>query len=127
MKLDFDRFWQYKSKFYAEKFLQQCVRASQSLKYRADEKGGSHAAGTPTSLLNWFEAKGLSQGLLRLQQQSQTAFKKAYGFSEFETAQVALYHHLRDYANQMLPTDSGEEANFFVPQFFVRQDLTKMN
>lgn len=95
MKLDFDRFWQYKSKFYAEKFLRQwCARANRS-KIEPMKKMARMLLEHQHLLLNWFETNGLSSGAVEgFNNKAKLTFKKAYGFSEFETAQVALYHQL---------------------------------
>jgi len=44
-------------------------------------------------LLNWFESKGLSSGVVEgFNNKAKLTMRKAYGFKEFETIQVALYH-----------------------------------
>ena len=46
-------------------------------------------------LLNWFESKGLSSGVVEgFNNKAKLTMRKAYGFKEFETIQVALYHQL---------------------------------
>ncbi|MDZ4848659.1 MAG: transposase, partial [Pirellulaceae bacterium] len=44
-------------------------------------------------LLNWFESKGLSSGVVEgFNNKAKPTMRKVYGFKEFETIQVALYH-----------------------------------
>ena len=46
-------------------------------------------------LLNWFESQGLSSGIVEgFNNKAKLTMRKAYGFKEFETIQVALYHQL---------------------------------
>lgn len=46
-------------------------------------------------LLNWFESKGLSSGVVEgFNNKAKLTMRKANGFKEFETIPVALYHQL---------------------------------
>ena len=46
-------------------------------------------------LLNWFESQGLSSGVVEgFNNKAKLTMRKAYGFKEFETIQIALYHQL---------------------------------
>jgi len=46
-------------------------------------------------LLNWFESQGLSSGVVEgFNNKAKLTMRKAYGFKEFETIQIALLHQL---------------------------------
>jgi len=47
-------------------------------------------------LLNWFRAKGaISAGIVEgFNNKAKSAMRKSYGFREFETIELALYHQL---------------------------------
>ena len=46
-------------------------------------------------LLNWFESQGLSSGVVEgFNNKAKLAMRKAYGFKEYETIEIALYHQL---------------------------------
>ncbi len=66
-------------------------------------------------LLNWFEAKGLSSGAVEgFNNKAKLAFKKPTDLVNLKQRKSRCIISLRDYRNQMLPTDSGEEAKFEV-------------
>lgn len=45
--------------------------------------------------LNWFESKGLSSGVVEgFNNKAKLTMRKAYGFKQFATIEVALYHQL---------------------------------
>lgn len=46
-------------------------------------------------LLNWFESQGLSSGIVEgLNNKAKLTMGTAYGFKEYETIEIALYHQL---------------------------------
>ncbi len=48
-----------------------------------------------TLLLNWFESKGLSSGVVEgFNNKAKLTMRKAYGFKEYETLEIALYLQL---------------------------------
>jgi transposase len=48
-------------------------------------------------LLNWFEARGLSSGIVEgFNNKAKLTVRKSYGFKEVETISTALYHQLGD-------------------------------
>jgi transposase len=48
-------------------------------------------------LLNWFEARGLSSGIVEgFNNKAKLTMRKSYGFKEVETISTALYHQLGD-------------------------------
>jgi transposase len=95
MREDFNRFWTYRSATWASKFLREwCTRANQTNiePMQALSKMLRKHEGL---LLNWFESKGLSSGVVEgFNNKAKLTMRKAYGFKEFETIQVALYHQL---------------------------------
>jgi transposase len=95
MREDFNRFWMYQSATWAGKFLREwCQRACKS-KIEPMQKLAATLTKHETLLLNWFEAQGLSSGIVEgLNNKAKLAMRKAYGFREFETIQVALFHQL---------------------------------
>jgi hypothetical protein len=62
MKEEFERFWQYKSSYWAGRFLHVwCVRAMRS-KIEPMKKFVGTIRNHRDLLLNWFKSKGLSSG-----------------------------------------------------------------
>ncbi len=59
-------------------------------------------------LLNWFRAKGtISAGIVEgFNNKAKLTLRKGYGFREFETIELALYHQ----PSQKPPTDPADEA-----------------
>lgn len=46
-------------------------------------------------LLNWFESQGLSSGVVEgFNNKAKLAMRKAYGFKEYKSIEIALYHQL---------------------------------
>ena len=93
MREDFNRFWMYQSATWAGKFLREwCQRACKS-KIEPMQKLAATLTKHETLLLNWFEAQGLSSGIVEgLNNKAKLAMRKAYGFREFDTIQTALFH-----------------------------------
>lgn len=96
MREDFQRFWQYRSAYWAGRFLDEwCTRAMRS---RIDpmQKMARTLQGHRELLLNWFRAKGeYSSGCVEgLNGKAKLAMRKAYGFKSYETIEIALYHQL---------------------------------
>jgi len=93
---DFQRFWEYQSPAWAGKFLDEwCSRVMRSrlepLKKVARSLRTHHEL-----LLNWFRAKGtISAGVIEgFNNKAKLTMRKSYGFREFETIELALYHQL---------------------------------
>jgi len=95
MREDFNHFWTYQSATWAGKFLREwCVRARQS-RIEPMQKMADTLSKHESLLLNWFESQGLSSGLVEgFNNKAKLAMRKAYGFKEFETIQIALFHQL---------------------------------
>jgi len=95
MREDFNHFWTYQSPTWAGKFLREwCVRARQS-RIEPMQKMADTLCKHESLLLNWFECQGLSSGIVEgFNNKAKLAMRKAYGFKEFETIQIALFHQL---------------------------------
>jgi transposase len=98
LKEEFQRFWEYRSPYWAANFLVEwCAKALRSriepLKNVArmlDRHG--------ELILNWFVAKGtISAGMVEGQNYNvKLTLKKSYGFRTEEAVKTALYHRLAD-------------------------------
>jgi transposase len=95
MREDFNRFWTYTSPTWASKFLREwCERANRS-RIEPMQKLASTLIKHESLLLNWFESKGLSSGVVEgFNNKAKLTMRKAYGFKQFATIEVALYHQL---------------------------------
>lgn len=95
MRGDFDRFWTYRSATWAGKFLREwCSRASHT-NIEPLKKLAKTLLRHEALLLNWFESQGLSSGVVEgLNNKAKLTMRKAYGFKEFETTQIAFFHQL---------------------------------
>jgi transposase len=93
---DFQRFWGYDSPFWAGKFLDEwCVRVMRSRLPPLKKVARSLRKHRPL-LLNWFRARGaISAGIVEgFNNKAKLAMRKSYGFRQYETIQLALYHQL---------------------------------
>jgi transposase len=93
---DFQQFWEYRSAAWAGKFLDQwCGRVMRSRLEPLKKVARSLRRHRPL-LLNWFRAKGtISAGIVEgFNNKAKLTMRKAYGFREFETIELALYHQL---------------------------------
>lgn len=95
MREDFNRFWTYSSPTWASKFLREwCDRATRS-RIEPMQKLAKTLINHESLLLNWFESKGLSSGVVEgFNNKAKLTMRKAYGFKQFATIEVALYHQL---------------------------------
>ena len=93
---DFQRFWQYRSPYWAGRFLHDwCVRVMRSHLDPMKKVVGTLRTHQHL-LLNWFRAKGqFSAGVVeRLNNKAKVTMRKSYGFRTPETLELALYHNL---------------------------------
>jgi transposase len=96
MREDFQRFWMYSSRAWAEKFLEQwCVRAKQS-RIGPMQDAARTLLKHKTLILSWFSADGeISNGIVEgFNNKAKLAMRKAYGFKSYEKIEIALYHQL---------------------------------
>ena len=93
---DFERFWQYTSPTWAGKFLRDWCQRARRTKIEPLMKLARTLLAHEDLLLNWFRAEGqISSGSVEgLNAKAKLAFRKAYGFRDVETAEIALYHQL---------------------------------
>ena len=98
LKEDFQQFWEYVSPSWAEKFLD--IWCRRTMKSRLDplKKIAKMLRRYKPEILNYFRArKQISQGCVEgLNNKVKSVIKKSYGFSEFKTIEMALYHSLGD-------------------------------
>ena len=97
MREDFNQFWTYSSPIGASKFLRDwCKRANRS-EIDPMRKIAKMLQRHEPLLLNWFDARGLSSGIVEgFNNKAKLTMRKSYGFKEVETISTALYHQLRD-------------------------------
>lgn len=96
LKEDFQRFWQYVSPAWANKFLDQWATRTLQTNLEPMKKVAKMLRNHRELILNWFRAKGgLSSGPVEgLNNKAKLAIKKAYGFKSLDCLQIALYHQL---------------------------------
>lgn len=96
MREDFQRFWTYTTAMWASKFLREwCTRANRSSIEPMKKLAKTLLKHEPL-LLNWFESQGLSSGIVEgFNNKAKLTMRKAYGFKEYETIKIAMFHQLR--------------------------------
>ena len=96
LREDFQRFWEYVSPGWAEKFLDQwCTRTMRS-KLEPMKRIARTLRNHRELILNWFRAKGaLSSGVVEgFNNKVKLTTRKSYGFRTYEAVETALYHNL---------------------------------
>ena len=96
MREDFQRFWEYRSPVWAQRFLSEwCDRTMRSQLEPMKKVARTLRAHEPL-ILNWFRAKGkLSSGVVEgLNTKVKLTFRKSYGFRTSRAVELALYHNL---------------------------------
>lgn len=96
LREDFQRFWEYRSPFWARQFLRQwCTRTMRSRLEPMKKVARSLREHEPL-LINWFHAHGeISAGIVEgLNNKAKLTMRKAYGFRTREVIETALYHQL---------------------------------
>ena len=95
MKEAFERFWSYKSWYFAGRFLDEwCVRAMRS-KIDPMKKFVGTIRNHRELLLNWFKSKGLSSGMVEgFNNKVKLTVRKGYGYGSDESLKIALFHAL---------------------------------
>lgn len=90
-------FWTYHSPVWAGKFLDAWCRNVMRTRIEPLKKFASLLRNHRELILNWFEAKALSAGIVEgFNSKAKLTMKKAYGFRTFRAIEVALYHTLGD-------------------------------
>ena len=98
LKEDFQRLWQYSSKYWAGKFIDKwCTRTMRS-KIDPMKKVAKMIRGHKELMLNWFEASGqLSSGVVEgFNNKAKLTMRKAYGYKSPNLLKISLYHVLGD-------------------------------
>jgi transposase len=93
---DFQRFWEYRSPYWAARFLHEwCDRVMRS-RIEPLKKVARSLRSHGELILNWFIAKGtISAGMVEgLNYNVKLTLKKSYGFRTEEAVKTALYHRL---------------------------------
>ena len=96
LREDFQRFWDYRSPFWAKRFLKEwCTRTMRS-KIEPMKKVARTLRSHEALILNWFRAQGaLSSGVVEgLNNKVKLTMRKSYGFRTSEAIELALYHSL---------------------------------
>lgn len=98
LKEDFQRFWDYKSVWWASKFMDDWCNRTMRSRIDPMKKIARMLRSHRSLILNWFRAKeqialGAVEGL---NNKAKVTTKKAYGFKSFEVIKLALYHTLGD-------------------------------
>ncbi len=92
----FQKFWTYKSAYWAERFLKQWTQRAMYSKLDEMKKVAQMLRNHQDLILNWFRAKErLSNGIVEgFNNKAKLTMRKSYGFKQFRTLEVALYHQL---------------------------------
>ncbi|MCL2347182.1 MAG: transposase [Planctomycetaceae bacterium] len=95
MKEEFERFWQYKSSYWAGRFLHDwCVRTMRS-KIEPMKKFVGTIRNHRDLLLHWFKSQGLSSGIVEgFNNKVKLTLRKGYGYASNHSLQITLYHAL---------------------------------
>ena len=93
---DFQRFWQYQSPTWAGKFLDEWSARVMRSRLEPLKKVARSLRKHRPLLLNWFRAKGtISAGIIEgFNNKAKLTMRKSYGFREYQTIELALYHQL---------------------------------
>jgi transposase len=93
---DFQRFWEYQSPAWAGRFLDEWSSRVMRSRLEPLKKVARSLRSHRELLLNWFRAKGtISAGIVEgFNNKAKLTMRKSYGFREYETIELALYHQL---------------------------------
>jgi transposase len=96
LKEDFQFFWDYRSPYWAGRFLDEWCQRTMRSRLEPMKKVARTLRAHRELLLNWFRAKGLiSAGTVEgFNNKAKLTTRKAYGFRTFSAIEVALYHTL---------------------------------
>jgi transposase len=96
LREDFQRFWEYRSPYYAGKFLDQWCTTVMRSRLEPMKKVARTLRQHRPLILNWFVAKGtISAGKVEgLNNKVKLTMRKSYGFRTLDTITLALYHSL---------------------------------
>jgi transposase len=96
LREDFQHFWTYTSATWAGKFLDDWIRRTMLSKIEPMKKVARMLRRHRPLIMNWFAAKGkLSSGVVEaLNNNAKLTVRRSYGFRQYETMKIALYHGL---------------------------------
>jgi transposase len=96
LREDFERFWDYKTKRWAGRFLRQWCERVLRTDLEPMKKVARMLLEHEELILNWFEAHGqLSSGSVEgMNYKVKLAMRKAYGYRSLDVIQTVLYHQL---------------------------------
>lgn len=96
LREDFQQFWEYRSPYWAARFLSQWTTRAMRSKIEPMKKVARSLRSHEALILNWFRAKGtMSSGVVEgLNTKVKLTMRKSYGFRTGEAIEVALYHSL---------------------------------
>lgn len=90
-------FWTYHSRAWAGKFLDAWCRKVMRSRIEPMKKFARMLRNHRELILNWFQAKALSSGIVEgFNGKAKLTMKKAYGFRTYRATEVALFHTLGD-------------------------------
>ena len=92
----FQKFWSYKSPYWAEQFLNQWTRRAMYSKIDEVKKVAQMLRRHQPLILNWFRTKKrLSNSIVEgFNNKAKLTVRKSYGFRQYYTLEIALYHQL---------------------------------
>lgn len=96
LKEDFQRLWTYISPGWASRFIDQWTTRVMRSRIEPLKKEAMTIRRHKDLILNWFRAKGaMSSGVVEgMNNKAKLTMRKSYGFREFRSIEVALYHSL---------------------------------
>jgi transposase len=96
MREEFQKFWLYKRKGWADKFLEDWADKTMESKLEPMEKVAKMLRRHKELILNWFRVPGgLSSGPVEgLNTKAKVTMRKSYGFRTLDCLEIALYHTL---------------------------------
>ena len=95
----FQKFWTYKRIYWADRFWRQWHHRANSSDLDEMKKVAKTLANHKELIFNWFLTKEerYSNGIVEgLNNKAKLTIRKAYGFEQFETIKIALYHQSGD-------------------------------
>ena len=96
LKEDFQGFWEYVSKTWADTFLKRWINRVMRSKIEPMKKVALTIRKHKELILNWFKVPhGISTGVVEgFNNKIKVTMRKSYGFKTFKCAEIQLYHFL---------------------------------
>jgi len=114
LREDFQRFWLYRSPFWAGRFMKEwCTRVMRS-KLEPMKKVAQMIRSHEALILNWFRGKGTisAAAVEGLNNKVKLVMRRSYGFRTKRAIEIALYHNLGKLPEPHFTHESAEEALF---------------